>query len=97
MRAGLLISAVLWALIAAIAYAAPQTPAGTCDALTNAGYVDEDDRLEFVIPFRAEPECHCSPQPCAVVATPNDAQIHWPMDKRPKTFRPPRVACSGVR
>ena len=100
MSRAILLSLALWAMLfglVRVARAEPKTPAGTCDALTFAGYADESDRVEFVIPFREEPACDCAPKPCAMVATPNDASILWPMNKRPALKKPPRVVCWGVR
>ncbi len=57
---------------------ASSLPAGTCDALTFAGYADADGRVEFVIPFQAEPDCDCAPGPCNVVASTTDAVIKRP-------------------
>jgi hypothetical protein len=99
-RAGLVISLALWALIfaiAGVARAEPNLPAGNCDALTFAGYADGDGRVEFVIPFQGEPACECAPGPCGVKASSTDAVIVRPFGTPKTSGRPARIVCWGRR
>jgi hypothetical protein len=86
---------VFWLVIDQAAFADEPKPSGS---LMQAGYVDQDGRFEFVVPFDAEPQCSCSPGWCAdhIHISREDAVLDV-MPKLQKGQKPPRIVCWGER